>query len=123
MTLTLPSWGGARAGAGRKRRGAEPPMPRDAREPFTRAHPVHVTLRVREHVWNLRSERSFAVVLAALERVRLRPDFAVAHFAVQGNVTARRWTSGGADPRPAILGVLAEETQCVRTVGVGGRSS
>jgi REP element-mobilizing transposase RayT len=46
---------------------------------------VHVTLRMREHVWNLRSRRSFAVVERALAAVNRRPDFGVVHFSVQGN--------------------------------------
>jgi hypothetical protein len=44
-----------------------------------------VTLRVRPHVWNLRSERSFAVVDAALRGIRARRDFRAVHFSVQGN--------------------------------------
>jgi len=40
---------------------------------------VHVTLRTREHVWNLRSRRSFAVIEAALHGIMPRPDFRVVH--------------------------------------------
>jgi REP element-mobilizing transposase RayT len=47
--------------------------------------PVHVTMRVSEHVWNLRSEGSFRVVHAAVEGVRRRPDFRLVHFTVLGN--------------------------------------
>jgi putative transposase len=47
--------------------------------------PVHVTVRVREHVWNLRSRRCHAVVAAALRGVRGRSDFRVVHFSIQGN--------------------------------------
>jgi REP element-mobilizing transposase RayT len=85
LSLTLPSWGGARRSAGRKPSRPEPSAPHDAREHFTRSTPVHVSLRVHDHVWNLRSERSFSIIHAALERVRRRPHFAVVHFAVQGN--------------------------------------
>jgi REP element-mobilizing transposase RayT len=38
-----------------------------------------------ETVWNLRSERSFAVIHAALTATRRRPDLRVVHFSVQGN--------------------------------------
>jgi REP element-mobilizing transposase RayT len=47
--------------------------------------PVHVTLRFLDHVWNLRSERSFAVFHRALEATRRRPDARVVHFCVLGN--------------------------------------
>lgn len=47
--------------------------------------PVHVTLRVRVHVWNLRSRRCHAVIVAALRGVHGRPGFRVVHFSVQGN--------------------------------------
>ncbi len=38
-----------------------------------------------EHVWNLRSERSFAVFHAALGGLRRRTDVRVAHYSIQGN--------------------------------------
>jgi REP element-mobilizing transposase RayT len=38
-----------------------------------------------EHVWNLRSERSFAVIHGALEGTCSRHDFRVVHFSIQGN--------------------------------------
>jgi REP element-mobilizing transposase RayT len=46
---------------------------------------VHVTLRMRPHVWSLRSQRGMAVVAAALSGAALRPGFRVARFSVQGN--------------------------------------
>jgi REP element-mobilizing transposase RayT len=44
-----------------------------------------VTLRTREHVWNLRSHRCHAVLAAALRGVLGRPGFRVVHFSIQGN--------------------------------------
>jgi REP element-mobilizing transposase RayT len=46
---------------------------------------VHVTLRVRDHVWNLRSRRSLRVVEQALSGVLARPGFRVVHFSLQGD--------------------------------------
>jgi REP element-mobilizing transposase RayT len=46
--------------------------------------PVHVTLRVLPHVWNLRSRRSLAVFEAALAGIQGREDFRVVHFSLQG---------------------------------------
>ena len=47
--------------------------------------PLHVTLRVAEHVWNLRSRRSFRVIAAALRVGADRFDVRVVQFSVQGN--------------------------------------
>ncbi len=46
--------------------------------------PVHVTLRVLPHVWNLRSQRVLRVVEAALEGVKAWREFRVVHFSIQG---------------------------------------
>jgi putative transposase len=85
LNLTLRTWGGARRGAGRKPATDRAEQPHVAREHFTSGQPVHVTLRVLEHVWNLRSQRSFRVVHDALARAARRRDFAVAHYAIQSN--------------------------------------
>ncbi len=63
---------------------------------------MHVTLRVRPQVWNLRSRRGMAVVESALRGAALRPGFRLARFSVQGNhvhvvveaATAAALTSG-----------------------------
>jgi REP element-mobilizing transposase RayT len=56
-----------------------------ARPALAARFPVHVTLRMLPHVWNLRSRRSFRVigtaVRAAGERFRMR----ICEFSVQGN--------------------------------------
>lgn len=87
--LTLPvkekrGWGGKREGAGRKP-GPKPRVRHRPRPALAARHPVHVTLRTLERVWNLRSRRSFSVIEAALHGVMPRPDFRVVHFSVQGN--------------------------------------
>jgi putative transposase len=47
--------------------------------------PVHVTLRMMPHVWNLRSRRSFAVIGRALAAAANRLGTRVCEFSVQGN--------------------------------------
>jgi REP element-mobilizing transposase RayT len=47
--------------------------------------PVHVTLRMAPHVYNLRSRRSFRVIAAALRVAGDRFDVRVVQFSVQGN--------------------------------------
>lgn len=83
--LALRTWGGARKGAGRKPAGVERGQPHTARPAFGAAQPVHVTLRVADHVWNLRSERAYLVIQQALAATRRRTDFRTVHFSVQGN--------------------------------------
>jgi hypothetical protein len=88
LSLRIPatrSWGGKRRGAGRKPNGARAGASHAARPEHDPAHPVHVTLRVRDHVWSLRSRRSFRVIEHALRGVVERPGFRVVHFGVAGN--------------------------------------
>jgi hypothetical protein len=78
-------WGGARAGAGPKPAVEEAGVSHRRAIAVDARFPVHVTLRVREHVWNLRSRRCHAIVAAALRGVLGRPHFRVGHYSVQGN--------------------------------------
>jgi REP element-mobilizing transposase RayT len=85
--LRFRTWGGKRDGAGRPRAPdagvSHAPRPR-----VPRWFPAHVTLRAREHVWNLRSRRAMRVVEPALAAVAAKDDsygFRVVHFSVQGN--------------------------------------
>ena len=79
------TWGGARKGAGRKPKGSEPGVSHRRRPVLGATFPVHVTLRVLPHVWNLRSRRGFTIfskaVLTAAHRFAMR----VCQFSVQGN--------------------------------------
>ena len=74
---------GSRASAGRKKRGSGVPhLPRSVHARF----PLHVTLRVRPEVWQLRSRRCFTRPRARVPRGH-RPSStpALAHFSVQHN--------------------------------------
>jgi putative transposase len=84
-SFEFPTWGGKRAGSGRKRVRARRAVPHRARGEFRPYQPVHVTVRMASHVWNLRSQRSFAIVHGVLADVRARGDFRVAEFSIQGN--------------------------------------
>ncbi|MBK7397481.1 MAG: hypothetical protein IPJ34_14600 [Myxococcales bacterium] len=74
--------GGARKGAGRPR------LPESeshrARPPVSPQVPQHLTLRMAEHVWNLRAERCFGPIRRAIGAVQ-REGFRVVHYTVQGN--------------------------------------
>ncbi len=85
--LTFRTHGGARRGAGRKpKNGVKAGVPHARRAELASRHPLHITLRPRAGVWNLRSRRAFQVIgRALLGLARSRPDFRVVHFSVQGN--------------------------------------
>jgi uncharacterized protein DUF5677 len=53
----LETWGGKRKDAGRKPAAGREGIRHDARHAIRPSQPVHVTMRMAEHVWNLRSER------------------------------------------------------------------
>jgi REP element-mobilizing transposase RayT len=74
-----------RAGAGRRPKGARPGVSHDAREPLNARFPVHVTVRVMPHVFNLRSRRSFRVLRRAFSAGGERFGMRLCEFSVQGN--------------------------------------
>ena len=80
--LSFPTHGGRRAGAGRPRGNR---VSHAARPRFDRVTPVHVTLRMREEVWNLRSGRAFRRIRAAFKKARGRFGARLVEFSVQGN--------------------------------------
>lgn len=82
--LPLPHWGGARKGAGRKRSSARPNVPHRPREQFRRGT-LHVTMRLRKEVWNLRTHRCFRALKRAFVRGCERFGYRVVEFSVQGN--------------------------------------
>jgi len=87
VQLALPKtagWGGRRKGSGRKKQpGAGLTHLRRSR--FKNAA-IHVTLRVRPHVYNLRSRRCFrALASRAFSVARDRFGMRLCHFGVEGN--------------------------------------
>ena len=82
--LDFHSWGGRRAGAGRKKSKASG-MPHLRRAEVAARHPVHVTLRVARGCWSLRSRRALRALEAAFHAGRDRFDFRLIHYSVQGN--------------------------------------
>lgn len=85
LGLAFRTWGGKRKGAGRKPAGAKAGGSHRPRPALRRRLPVHVTLRMADHVWNLRSRRGFRVVRAALEVGADRFGVRVVQLSVQGN--------------------------------------
>ena len=79
------TWGGKRRNAGRKPNGARAGVSHLARERFERTLPVHVTIRMANHVYNLRSGRCFSVLARALAAAAERFGARIVQFSVQGN--------------------------------------
>src|SRR5512142_2895451 len=77
--------GGVREGAGRPPKGERAGVVHAARPRFDRRMPVHVTVRMAEWVWNLRSGRAMAVLRRALVQSADRFGARVVQFAVLGN--------------------------------------
>jgi REP element-mobilizing transposase RayT len=77
--------GGRRPNAGRKPIGKRPGVPHRSREFFERLTPLHVTMRMAKHVWNLRSWRSFRKIEQALKKAKERFETRIIHFSIQGN--------------------------------------
>ncbi len=100
--FTFKTWGGRRRGAGRKRSSEGRAIPHRPRAEFRPYEPVHVTVRMAPWVWNLRSQRSFAIIYGALGEVRERNGLRVVEYTILGNhihaiveACSRRALSGG----------------------------
>jgi REP-associated tyrosine transposase len=85
IQMRLPTHGGKRSGAGRKPAGAKAGVSHKRRPVLSRHHPVHVTMRVRQEVWNLRSRRCLRAIASGFARGKRRNGFRLVHFSVQGN--------------------------------------
>ena len=80
--LRFRTHGGRRKGAGRPTTGR---VSHEVRPKFRRITPAHVTLRMRDRVWNLRSSRSFRRIRASLTAARGRFGLRVIEFSSLGN--------------------------------------
>ena len=78
----LPLHGGPRPGSGRPRGNR---TSHAARMRFHKPTPVHVTLRMKAHVWNLRSRRCSTRIRAAFAEARGRFGARLVDYSVQGN--------------------------------------
>src|SRR4051812_40136922 len=63
----------------------KPGMSHLRRPVLKRRFPVLVTMKVMEHVWNLRSQRCYRALKVAFHNGRERFGFQLNHFSVQGN--------------------------------------
>jgi putative transposase len=84
--LSFPNtWGGRREGAGRPKGRTSERIPHTRRPRVSRHRPHHITVRTTRGTWNLRSQRCYRPIAAALAEVRKREGVRVVHFSVQHN--------------------------------------
>jgi len=84
-TFSFPNGhGGRRAGAGRKPKGARAGVPHRTRAALKERHPVHVTLRLRDGLPNLRKVRELRVLHGCFASAST-DAFRVCQFSVQSN--------------------------------------
>jgi REP element-mobilizing transposase RayT len=88
MALPLPvmnTWGGKRAGAGRKPSRSQPGATHQKRPEFSPHHPLHVTLKVLPGIENLRTRRCYRVIEGAFLKGCKKDSFRLIHFSVMKN--------------------------------------
>lgn len=74
--------GGCRAGAGRKPNGPQAGVPHDTRQPLAARFPVHVTVKLRQHLRPLRRRDAYAALRTAFAAGNDRHGFRLVHYAV-----------------------------------------
>ncbi len=85
LRMKFRTWGGKRPGAGRPRTGVVAIVPHLERADFAGRFPLHVTVRMRKRVWNLRTRRCFGALSRAFWGGGNRFGFRLIHYSVQGN--------------------------------------
>src|ERR1044071_1907257 len=85
LELTLNTWGGKRAGAGRPARRYRSSELHIARERFDRVRPFHVTLRAVDDARGWRTAGVYHAVRNALEAANRRDGFGIVHASIQDN--------------------------------------
>jgi len=86
LTIAYPNtWGGRRAGAGRKRRAPRPRVPHRTRPRLAARFPVHVTVRLLDGLPRLRGFALAKVLRRAFVHGCNRNGFRICEFSIQGN--------------------------------------
>jgi putative transposase len=83
--MTFRTWGGRRAGAGRKPKAEKAGVPHARRPSVRAAHPLHVTVRFADGLPSLREQALLLRVRAALRMGKERFGLRVCHYSVQAN--------------------------------------
>jgi REP element-mobilizing transposase RayT len=105
---------GARAGAGRPRKGKSAGVSHLRRPSLSRHHPLHVTLRLAAGLPSLRTQALFCGVRGALAQGQERFGFRLVHFSVQSNHL--HLIAEAADRRALSRGVQGLSVRVARAV-------
>jgi putative transposase len=86
LELELPTWGGQRAGAGRKRQAERPSVPHIARSQLRSYNPLLITLRMRDDVPDLRQRPAWVSIVRTMREFReSQDDLRFVHYSVPAN--------------------------------------
>jgi REP element-mobilizing transposase RayT len=83
--LVFRTWGGKRAGAGRKQVNVRKSEPHRRRPKITNNMALHVALRVAPDVRRMRRMDAYRAVRKAMVVALVRSDFRIVHVSIQGN--------------------------------------
>ena len=84
-TFGFMRWGGARKGAGAKRKAARQQVPHLTRGRVTRHEPLHITVRLVDDAPSLRTAKAREVFRRSVDRANKRGVVRVVHYSVQSN--------------------------------------
>ena len=113
LELPIRSWGGRRAGAGRKPNPGRRSVAHRRRPMHDPRCPVHVTLRARRDLPSLRGDRIFPTLRAALAAAS-RKAFRVLHYSVQhDHVHLLVEADASSSLRPGIQGLAIRVAKAV----------
>jgi REP element-mobilizing transposase RayT len=85
LDLRPRTWGGARVGAGRKKKPNKRDPAHRTRPTLRAYHPVHVVMRVKRGVAKLRKGRAYTAIRRCLTRCLGNGSFRVCHLSIQAN--------------------------------------
>jgi REP element-mobilizing transposase RayT len=85
LELRYRTWGGKRAGAGRRRVAPRPQVPHRTRPKLATRYPVHVTVRIRDGLPRLRTFGAARVLRRTFLGACRKEGFRICQFSVQGN--------------------------------------
>jgi hypothetical protein len=86
LELELPTWGGQRAGAGRKRQAERPSVPHSVRSQVRSYNPLLITLRMRDDVPDLRQRPAWTSIVRTMREFRAsQEDLRCVHYSVPAN--------------------------------------
>jgi putative transposase len=85
LELPLRTWGGRRRGAGRKPKGAKAGVTHRPRAEIRAWHPVHVTMKLKAGLPNLRHKQLARLVLSSFAAAKERFGVRLVQFTVQSN--------------------------------------